>query len=203
MTEEQRLRRNAHAREYYQRPENVARRKELSKIRYDANREEKRAYARAYAAAHPEQRQAYRDAHREQMKKYSKELYQANRESIRAYHASPERKAHRKNYLLSKMYGISKVEFDAMLIQQGGRCAICKTKEFNGYGPVVDHDHMTGKVRGILCNNCNAMLGWSRELISTLSAAIEYLRAANTFLEKDMPAGLRKIVAQEDCHETN
>jgi hypothetical protein len=60
-----------------------------------------------------------------------------------------------------------------MIEAQGGLCAICA-------GPLdrphVDHDHETGKVRGILCFNCNAGLGKFKDSVEIADAATEYLR---------------------------
>lgn len=71
-------------------------------------------------------------------------------------------------------YGITHDEFLAMLDAQGGVCAICK----NGNGKRamnVDHDHVTGVVRALLCDRCNPMLGYARDDIAILQKAIEYL----------------------------
>lgn len=57
-------------------------------------------------------------------------------------------------------YGITVADYDRMLSAQGGRCAICKTDKSLGRGRFhVDHDHVTGRVRGILCHLCNTALG--------------------------------------------
>ena len=81
-----------------------------------------------------------------------------------------ERRRHLKRY-----YGITEVDFDAMLTQQCGRCAICNSTEHNGINWHVDHCHATGKVRGLLCQKCNWMLGAVRDSIAILRAAILYL----------------------------
>lgn len=79
-------------------------------------------------------------------------------------------------------YGISASEYDALYQAQGGVCAICGRAE-NGvhgrYGTVrrlaVDHDHATGRVRGLLCGNCNAAIGHLDDDPERLQRAIEYL----------------------------
>ena len=77
-----------------------------------------------------------------------------------------------REYHLRHRYGIGQAEFDAMLWQQGGVCAICRTP-----GPQhVDHDHRTGEVRGILCFNCNGGLGQFRDDPGYLAGAITYLK---------------------------
>lgn len=65
---------------------------------------------------------------------------------------------------LMRQYGLTIDEYDAMVVQQGNVCAICKqpeTAERNGvkYRLAVDHCHKTGKVRGLLCFKCNSAIG--------------------------------------------
>lgn len=62
-------------------------------------------------------------------------------------------------YMLQRKFGISKEEYDRMFVNQNGRCAICRRppKKFR---LSVDHDHKTGKVRGLLCAPCNKVLGY-------------------------------------------
>jgi hypothetical protein len=56
-------------------------------------------------------------------------------------------------------------------------CAICGTTEWMGRGhrPHIDHDHKTGRIRGLLCHNCNVLLGHAHEDPAILQAAIDYL----------------------------
>ncbi len=60
---------------------------------------------------------------------------------------------------------------EGLIKEQGGVCAICLT----GKPEHVDHDHRTGKVRGILCFNCNGGLGQMRDRVDVLLAAVDYL----------------------------
>ena len=73
------------------------------------------------------------------------------------------RNSRRRNHWASvqRMYGITQIEYDAMLERQGGRCAICKAAQVGGNGSRwhIDHDHTTGTVRGLLCMRCNFMIG--------------------------------------------
>lgn len=72
---------------------------------------------------------------------------------------------------LKSRYGMTPEQREAMLAAQGGGCAICgKTGKL-----VVDHCHTTKKVRGLLCHNCNVMLGNAHENVDTLRLAIAYL----------------------------
>src|SRR5262249_41281101 len=76
-----------------------------------------------------------------------------------------------RHYHLMRRYGISAAEFDRLLAEQGGACAICGREDREH----VDHDHQTGKVRGILCFNCNGGLGQFSDNTERLANAIEYL----------------------------
>jgi hypothetical protein len=79
---------------------------------------------------------------------------------------------------LSRRYGMTSADVDAMLKEQGGGCAICGLAEF-GTGtdmPNVDHCHATGVVRGILCGPCNRGLGAFADDIGRMERGIEYLR---------------------------
>lgn len=59
-----------------------------------------------------------------------------------------------------RQYGMTPEEYDAMLAQQGGGCALCGAeKGHNGTSLAVDHCHRTGKIRGLLCTKCNTALG--------------------------------------------
>jgi Recombination endonuclease VII len=78
-----------------------------------------------------------------------------------------------RHYHLKRRYGISAKEFDELVATQGGGCAICGKEEPEH----VDHDHLTGEVRGVLCFNCNGGLGQFRD-------STDFLRSAATYLEQ-------------------
>lgn len=71
-------------------------------------------------------------------------------------------------------YGLTLSEFNAMLAEQQGKCAICEKPMEQ---VVVEHDHRTGRVRGLACNPCNWMLGHAREDPEILERGAAYLRA--------------------------
>lgn len=73
-----------------------------------------------------------------------------------------------------KNYRISVETYDALSSKQGGICAVCLTPP-NGRPLTIDHCHITGVVRGLLCGNCNAGLGFFRDNPDLLSRAIQYL----------------------------
>lgn len=78
---------------------------------------------------------------------------------------------------MSARYGLPYHIFQRMLFQQKRQCAICKLPFKSSKTIHVDHNHETGKVRGLLCHNCNTGLGLYRDNPQTLATAIEYLEA--------------------------
>jgi hypothetical protein len=74
-----------------------------------------------------------------------------------------------------RSYGISTEQYEQMLIDQNGVCYICNKKPSNKRALDIDHDHDTGKVRGLLCSNHNRAIGLFNDNINLLARAIEYL----------------------------
>ena len=78
---------------------------------------------------------------------------------------------------LFQVYGITLKEYNTLLKTQNNVCAICKKENLPNSGSLaVDHDHETGKVRGLLCVQCNRGLGIFYDNISYLENAIKYLK---------------------------
>ena len=75
-----------------------------------------------------------------------------------------------------KKYGISEEDYEYFLESQGKTCAICKE---GGKPLVIDHNHITGKVRGLLCRDCNIGLGFFKDSIYSLEWAVSYLLQDN------------------------
>src|SRR5262249_46947964 len=90
----------------------------------------------------------------------------ANRDKVRA--------RARDNYI-KRLYGISRADYDALIARQGGLCAICRKP--SKLRLCVDHCHLTGMIRGLLCRKCNAGLGCLGEDQRALVAALAYLGA--------------------------
>jgi len=105
-------------------------------------------------------------------RKNRKEHYTQNREKVLANRRF-------------RSYGLSKDEYNEMLVNQGGSCAICKRKEWvrasitdNVMALAVDHCHDSGNVRGLLCRACNLAIGYFEDNIESLDEAIKYLEQA-------------------------
>jgi hypothetical protein len=90
----------------------------------------------------------------------------------------------RKNNLISR-YGINLDIYYSLLEKQNHRCAICDAVENNVIGDrakwsfAVDHNHVTGKVRGLLCNQCNRAIGMLKDDAALLRKAADYLDKTN------------------------
>lgn len=72
------------------------------------------------------------------------------------------------------LYGITKEQYLDLKKEQKGRCAICG-KAFTA-PPLVDHNHVTGKIRKLLCCPCNSVIGFAKDSIVILKKAIQYLK---------------------------
>jgi len=75
---------------------------------------------------------------------------------------------------LSK-FGLSPAAFKALADEQGGKCAICRTTPLAITALVIDHNHTTDEVRGLLCNACNTGIGLLKDNPKVLQAAVAYL----------------------------
>jgi hypothetical protein len=94
---------------------------------------------------------------------------------VRTYHKNNKDKV-TKRQLVShrrRQYGINEEEYNNMIISQNNICAICHKPSHKTLH--IDHDHITGMVRGLLCSNCNTGIGFLKEDISILTRAIKYL----------------------------
>ena len=119
--------------------------------------------------------------------KYAKLYQQKNHEKckLRWRLYSKKNKKKRNQYSrfwkFKKKYGLSKEGYENLLIRQKNKCAICGSLLSTDSRQIhVDHDHKTGKVRGIVHQSCNLTLGFSNENIETLKSVIRYIQRHST-----------------------
>ena len=99
---------------------------------------------------------------------------------LKGYQKTKEAKNKRREHHLKTAYGMASYSFNALLLLQDFRCAICSKLlgiDNSNYNTTacVDHNHKTGEVRGILCKPCNSILGFSRDNLGILQYASDYL----------------------------
>lgn len=117
--------------------------------------------------------------HRQRMAKWwvahGKESYAKHKENQREWRIkNPERYAARqRRYHLRRKYGFDQAEFQARLVSQGGKCACCGA---SGMELVVDHCHARDRVRELICQPCNKMLGCAEDDVTRLEKSIAYLK---------------------------
>jgi hypothetical protein len=99
----------------------------------------------------------------------NKARYKDNKEYYRQWHKRNKDKSF--EYRLKYNYGMGIEEYTRLSTEQGGKCAICEVAT----NLVVDHCHATNKIRGLLCLDCNLMLGRAKDNPDTLQRGIEYL----------------------------
>lgn len=137
---------------------------------------------REYAKAHPETWANWARANAEKLKAKDAARYAANPEGekarVLAYRAkNPEKATLWQTIANLRKYGITPKQKEQMLAKQAGKCAICADILKSGRtGMQIDHDHATGRMRGLLCHRCNRLLGHFKEDLPTFVRAIEYIR---------------------------
>ena len=106
-----------------------------------------------------------------------KEKRENTKEYRKEYYSDPERKFQYRKRYIEREFGIKYEQYDKMLEAQEGVCTICGKPETkpNAKYLAVDHNHETGVIRGLLCNNCNRALGLLGDNVETLQNAINYL----------------------------
>ena len=86
-----------------------------------------------------------------------------------------EYKRTRQRYMRKTRYGMAHSDYEELLLEQDGVCAICRRGDGTGQDLEVDHCHKTGLVRGLLCTSCNNALGMFRDDTRILLRARQYL----------------------------
>ena len=137
-------------------------------------REERIIYHREYYKANKEH---YQKTHKRYYEAHKKEIA-AKRKKRPAGSGKEYYETHKdrsKNDHLKNQYGITLEKFNEMNAKQKGLCAICGKLCKTGKRLCVDHDHETGEVRGLLCQECNCGLGLLKDNVSILEKCIKYL----------------------------
>lgn len=119
-------------------------------------------------------RHTCKDCQNKCSRRWNKKNSRKRRETEEKRREDPARKAYRRGWMLETKYNMTLEAFDALSEAQGHVCKICGEPEAPHL--FVDHDHVTGEVRGLLCNKCNAGLGMFRDCPEHLENAAEYLR---------------------------
>lgn len=106
---------------------------------------------------------------------YVEKLRASSRAWNRENRKTEKSRSGRRAALLKHRYGLSVAEFEQMWADQGGHCLICKIEPI----AAVDHNHHTGKVRGLLCHRCNVAIGLMHDSPMRLEQAAQYLRSTD------------------------
>lgn len=140
--------------------------KEQRKEYYLKNKEKLKEYSRKYNLKN-----------KEQAKKHSKKYYLNHKKERKKWNFKNKEKF--KEYYLKHRYNITLDQLKQMFISQNGVCAICKEKFANRKAMHIDHNHVNGKVRALLCPPCNYAVGNVRENIEYAKSLVEYLQKWN------------------------
>ena len=117
--------------------------------------------------------------HREKLLARSNKYGIEHREERRAYAVKYHAEHPTKNRVHDLVkYNMNLKDYDKLFAAQNGICVICGNPP-NGRNLCVDHNHITGEVRGLLCRNCNSALGLFGDSLDILVTAAEYLRVHN------------------------
>jgi hypothetical protein len=146
-----------------------AKNREAQRRYRERNREAIKEKMRKWHEAHPgkqaEHMRKWRESNRDRARQYAREYYHK--------HGNPYKQRDAK---LRREFGITAEQYEVMFEQQRGVCAICGGVNASGMRLHVDHCHSSGKVRGLLCANCNLGLGNLKDSVEVMSRAIDYLR---------------------------
>jgi len=159
---------------------NADRKRETQKAWNEKNAESIREYKRNYQKEHYQQwaksRQKWRENNPEKVK-------EAGRQRDKKRLGERFRKEYMRRKRLKRDFDLSPETYEIMLKSQNYLCAICHKAEtalardkITLRRLAVDHDHLTGKIRQLLCNKCNCLLGRADDDIERLKAAITYLQ---------------------------
>jgi len=170
---------------YYQ--ANKERLNAKAKKYYNDNKEKIKEYRNTddFKSRDKEHQQKYYQANKEKLNAKSREYYHDNKEKVKVYQDKYNEK--NKDRIIAKRYGLTKEEYKQMFVDRNHQCDMCGMEE-NGKKLSVDHNHITGEVRGLLCQRCNTGIGTLRtdETLDILKEAICYLEKTDSKYRKDI-----------------
>lgn len=124
---------------------------------------------------HSLQSMAWKRANKDKVKLQNRRRYLKHKDRLTKQSVSWNRNVGR-----FKRYNITKEEYESLLERQNGCCAICEKPQFELMGRIrylgIDHNHETGKVRGLLCDICNRGIGYFKDDFRLITKAINYLK---------------------------
>lgn len=165
----------------------------------------------------------YRSKHKEKIKLYCKNEYQKHKaerqqQSVAYYHKHRKQIRLRARLLYPKnrvklnyqtmlsrvkcVYGMDKQEYTRLLAVQKGLCMLCNRPSLNNRRLDIDHNHVTGVVRGLICNKCNLALGLVNENIPTLKKMVRYLNADSkrAKVDQSLPNSSHNVVTDKGIY---
>lgn len=157
---------------------------------YSNNKDKFKERTKRFRKEHPEYIKEYRKKYhlknKEKLNAKSRKYQQDNKLRLNALKRVYNKKNYqrfKKRYWNNKLkfnYGITLEQYNQIFEQQQGRCAICGIEQIKTMKRfAVDHNHITNKVRGLLCNRCNLAIGLFEDSIVGLNKAVEYLKKYN------------------------
>lgn len=166
-------------------PEQLAERREKMRLYMAERRKDpvqaalNRERVKAWQKANPEKARAsskaWRTANPERVKEHNKRWYAEHSGSeLQEHHRQCYRRT-RRAFHLNKKFGLTEAQYHTMLMAQGHRCALCTRADLPEKRLAVDHDHVTGKIRALLCDRCNRGIGLLGDDPIQLRKAAEYL----------------------------
>lgn len=119
-----------------------------------------------------------KECSRSKKRKHYQENREAELERRKQYHQQHQDEERARHRL--RKYGITARQYATLLEAQGGRCRICGQQGTEPWQLCVDHNHVTGAVRGLLCAGCNSGLGYFKDSSNLMRLAIAYLKETGT-----------------------
>jgi len=128
---------------------------------YEKNKEKVKAKAKKYAQEHPEKKlnsnRKYRQKHPEKVKAWQEKFNKKHPEKRKIYYE--KNKGHYRKRIMKSKYNLSHEDWSKMWENQDKKCLICEKPFIEPSNACIDHNHETGEIRGLLCKNCNFIIG--------------------------------------------